>query len=95
MRYASELLVCHKDFVQALQKFESDRRVQQSFVLQTETKQRVIALCMHYLHGYFAQYPPKAARRPLRRGLLLVSILALSFKVVFQDYMLEFFTIRE
>ena len=51
---------------------------------------------MHYLHGYFAVYGPKPSDHCLlRRGMLLVSIMGLALKVVFQDYILEHLPIRE
>ena len=54
---------------------------------------------MHYLHAYFALYAPRRSptvyKCPVRRGLLLVSILGLALKVHVQDYVLEHLPIRE
>lgn len=82
--YASELLMSHQDFVQALQKLQNHRHVALLFVLPEETIQQVVFLSMQYLHGYFAVYEPKKSQHrncQLRRGLLLVSILGLALKV--------------
>ena len=76
----------HQDFVQALQKLQGHRQVAQLFLLPQETIQRMVCLCMHYLHGYFAVYEPQRSQHrncQLRRGLLLASILGLVLKVEF------------
>ena len=67
----------------ALQKLQG-HKVAQLFILDDETNQKVVSLCMQYLHGYFAVYAPQKNQHrdcPLRRSLLLVSILGLAFKV--------------
>lgn len=52
---------------------------------------------MYYLHRYFCLYPSTEVLEsdPLQRALLLQSILSLTFKVRFQDYVLEYLNIAE
>lgn len=76
-----------------------------ALVLPDEVVPRLASLCMHYLHGYFDVYEPKPQdrvrpRSPLGvnhvcRGLLLVAILGLALKVLYQDYYLEYLTVRQ
>lgn len=93
-RYASELLQCQRDFVAALQTLQKHPQLASTLVLSDDVVPRVIRLCMHYLHAYIAVYDPKPQER-LRRALLLVAILGLALKVVFQDYFLEHLPVRQ
>ena len=51
---------------------------------------------MYYLHRYFSVYEPsELASCPVSLGILQVSILSLSLKVITQEYILEHLEIKE
>lgn len=79
----SELLICHRDLLTALQQIQCHKQLSTVFALSEKTIQRVISQCMHYLHGYFAVYAPQPwlTACPIRYGLFLASILGLALKV--------------
>ena len=75
----------------------------QSFHFSDEMVAATLSQSMHYLQSYFSVYTPGGSLAaqadltacPVRRGLLLLSILGFSIKILIQDYAIEHLTIRE
>ena len=75
---------------------QTNERLAQTYQFSDELVEAALSQSMHYLHGYFSVYTPAMESAcPVRRGLLLLTILSFSLKVITQDYAIEYLTIRE